>query len=61
MKTLIIITTIFVPLTFLTGVYGMNFEVLPGKSNPLGFWELCIAMLVLVMSLLFYFRRRKWL
>ncbi len=61
MKTLTIITTIFVPLTFLTGVYGMNFEVLPGKNNPLGFWELCIAMLVLVFALLFYFRRRKWL
>lgn len=61
MKTLTIITTIFVPLTFLTGVYGMNFEVLPGKNNPLGFWELCIVMLALVLGLLYYFRRRKWL
>jgi magnesium transporter len=61
MKTLTIITTIFVPLTFLTGVYGMNFDVLPGKTNPLGFWELCGIMLILVISLLYYFRRRKWL
>lgn len=61
MKTLTIITTIFVPLTFLTGVYGMNFEVLPGKNNPIGFWELCGAMLLLVIGLLYYFRRKRWL
>lgn len=61
MKTLTIITTIFVPLTFLTGLYGMNFDVLPGKSDPLGFWELCSLMLILVAGLLYYFRKRKWL
>jgi magnesium transporter len=61
MKTLTIITTIFVPLTFLTGVYGMNFDILPGKTNPMGFWELCAIMLILVIGLLYYFRRRKWL
>ncbi|OUY06663.1 magnesium transporter CorA family protein [Acinetobacter populi] len=40
MRILAIITAIFSPLTLLTGIYGMNFEVIPGLKNPYGFWFL---------------------
>ena len=61
MKVLTLITTIFVPLTFLAGVYGMNFEYLPEKdwvwSYPI-FWGICIALATLMIV---WFRRRGWI
>lgn len=59
-KALTIIATIFLPLTFITGIYGMNFDILPGKENPFGFWNLMIFMGVLVVGMLIYFRYKKW-
>lgn len=61
MQILTIISVIFVPLTFLAGIYGMNFEILPElkwKYGYLYFWLFSISILVL---LLWYFRRKKWL
>ncbi len=61
MKVLTIVSTIFVPLTFLAGVYGMNFEVLPElhfKYGYLAFWIICV---ILAVSMIVWFRRRKWL
>jgi magnesium transporter len=61
MKVLTIMTTIFVPLTFLAGVYGMNFHNLPELSWPYGypvFWGICITVAV---SMIVWFRWRKWI
>jgi magnesium transporter len=61
MKVLTILATIFVPLTFLAGVYGMNFEHFPElkwRWGYLGFWLVSGAIAVLMLV---YFRRRKWL
>ncbi|MBN2243912.1 MAG: magnesium/cobalt transporter CorA [Acidobacteria bacterium] len=61
MKVLTIIGTIFIPLTFLAGVYGMNFHYFPelGKAWAYpAFWAVCI---VLVVCMLAWFRRRNWL
>lgn len=65
MKVLTIITTIFVPVTFVAGVYGMNFEVMPEIHSKWGHnWGYTFAwviMLVMMVSMVVYFRRKKWL
>jgi magnesium transporter len=61
MKVLTVIATIFIPITFLAGVYGMNFKVLPELGWDYGylyFWLICAAA---VIGMLVYFRRKKWL
>lgn len=61
MKVLTIIATIFIPITFLAGVYGMNFEVMPELRWGWGyalFWIICA---IIVIGLLRYFRRKGWL
>jgi len=60
MKTLTIIATIFIPLTFIAGVYGMNFHYMPEIKWPYGYfvtWGLFISVTVLM---LFYFKRKKY-
>lgn len=59
-KALTVIATIFLPLTFITGVYGMNFEEMPGRFHPHGFWYLMAFMGLLVVGMLLYFRYKKW-
>ena len=59
MRFLAILTAIFAPLTLLTGVYGMNFDAIPGLHNPRGFWFLLIAMVIVTLSLLYYFHRHR--
>ncbi len=58
MRILAIITAVFAPLTLLTGVYGMNFEFIPGLKSPIGFWIMLSAMLICTIGLLIYFYRR---
>jgi magnesium transporter len=62
MKVLTIIATIFIPLSFFTGVYGMNFRYMPELewkwAYPLGFW---LFILAVVFGMLVFFRRKKWL
>jgi magnesium transporter len=60
MKLLTIISTTLLPLTFLTGLYGMNLG-LPYEDNPNFFWILVGVMLVVVIVLLLFFRRKKLL
>jgi magnesium transporter len=61
MKVLTIIATIFIPLTFIAGVYGMNFANMPELEWPWAYYALLIVMLVIVAAMLLYFRKKKWL
>ncbi|WP_040249022.1 magnesium/cobalt transporter CorA [Psychroserpens mesophilus] len=61
MKVLTIIATIFIPLTFIAGIYGMNFTYIPELQYKNGYFVLLGAMLVLFIIMLIYFRRKKWL
>lgn len=61
MKVLTTIATFFIPLTFIAGVYGMNFKSMPELSWPYGYPLALGLMLVVGSSMLFYFRTRKWL
>ncbi|NBC17165.1 MAG: magnesium/cobalt transporter CorA [Bacteroidetes bacterium] len=61
MKVLTIIGTIFIPLTFLAGVYGMNFENMPELQTRYGYPILLALMLGIALALLLYFRKREWL
>ncbi len=58
MRILAIITAIFAPLTLLTGIYGMNFEHIPGLKSPIGFWIMLGLMLASTLLLLYYFYRQ---
>jgi magnesium transporter len=62
MKVLTVIATIFMPLTFVTGLYGMNVE-LPhfGFGDASMFWFLLVAMLLIVGAMLVFFRRKDWI
>lgn len=60
-KVLTIITTIFVPLTFIVGVYGMNFDNMPETHWPNGYFLVIGFMLVIVMGMMIYFRKKRWL
>ncbi|HTI38192.1 MAG TPA: magnesium/cobalt transporter CorA [Vicinamibacterales bacterium] len=62
MKVLTVIATIFMPLTFVTGLYGMNVD-LPhfGLSGTATFWLLMGLMLLIVAGMIVYFRRRNWI
>ena len=60
MKVLTIISTIFIPITFIAGVYGMNFEHMPELKWPYGYYLILAIMLIIAISLIFFFKRRKW-
>jgi len=60
MKTLTVIATIFIPLTFIVGVYGMNFEFMPELKWRFGYFAVWIIMLILAAGMAVYFKRRKW-
>ena len=61
MKVLTMIATIFIPLSFLAGVYGMNFAHMPELAWELAYPALLLAMTVVGVIMLLYFRSRKWL
>jgi magnesium transporter len=61
MKILTIITTIFVPVTFIAGVYGMNFDYMPELHSKWGYPGVWALMLLIIISLIIYFKRKKWL
>ncbi|MFN6945184.1 MAG: CorA family divalent cation transporter, partial [Cytophagaceae bacterium] len=61
MKVLTIISTIFIPLTFIVGVYGMNFEHMPELSWKYGYLMVWIFMLLVGIVMLSFFRRKRWL
>lgn len=61
MKVLTVMATIFIPLTFLVGVYGMNFDYMPELRWRWGYPALWLAMLACAGGMLAVFRRRRWL
>ncbi len=61
MKVLTIIATIFIPMTFLAGIYGMNFEHIPELKLENGYYYFWAAMVIIFIASLIYFKRKKWL
>lgn len=61
MKVLTVISTIFIPLTFLVGVYGMNFHFMPELSWKYGYFLLWGVMISIAVALLVMFKRKNWL
>ncbi|MDB3906828.1 hypothetical protein N9355_05120 [Crocinitomicaceae bacterium] len=60
MKTLTVISAIFIPLTFLAGIYGMNFEYIPELKMHNSYFYLLGVMGTCVVGLILYFYRKKW-
>ncbi|MEA3187907.1 MAG: magnesium transporter [Chthoniobacter sp.] len=67
MRVLTVVTTIFIPLTFIAGIYGMNFDTaaspynMPELKHPYGY-PICVAVMALIaVAMLAFFRRKKWL
>ncbi len=60
-KLLTIISTIFIPLTFLAGLYGMNFRFMPELDSPFGYPAVLILMLMVVVVMMVYFRKKEWI
>ncbi|HEX8270319.1 MAG TPA: magnesium/cobalt transporter CorA [Flavobacterium sp.] len=60
MKTLTIFSVIFMPLTFIVGVYGMNFENMPELRTENGYYVVWGIMIVTVILMTIYFKRKKW-
>ena len=61
MKVLTIIATIFIPLTFLAGIYGMNFKYMPELEWSGGYFVVLLAMVIIGIGMVFYFKNKKWL
>jgi magnesium transporter len=61
MKVLTIIATIFIPLTFIAGIYGMNFEFMPELKWHWGYPIVWVIIIVIAIVMLFYFRKKRWL
>ncbi|ALJ06559.1 magnesium transporter [Pseudalgibacter alginicilyticus] len=61
MKVLTIIATIFIPLTFIAGIYGMNFDNIPELHYEYSYYILWGVMIILFVGMLVYFKRKKWL
>ncbi len=60
-KVLTIIATIFIPLTFVVGIYGMNFEYMPELAWRWAYPAIMTIMALIVSGMLFYFRRKNWI
>lgn len=60
MKTLTIVATIFIPLTFIVGIYGMNFHYMPEIKWHYGYYGVWAVMIVATLIMLTYFKRKKW-
>jgi magnesium transporter len=61
MKVLTIIATIFIPLTFIAGIYGMNFENMPELGWHYAYFAVWVVIIIVGISMVLYFRRLRWL
>lgn len=60
MRVLTIISVIFIPITFIVGVYGTNFDNLPELHLHYGYFMMWGVMLLTILGMVWYFRRKKW-
>ncbi len=60
MKTLTVVASIFIPLTFIAGIYGMNFSYMPELAWKWGYFGVWFIIVVVLVGMLIYFRRKKW-
>lgn len=61
MKVLTIIATLFIPITFVAGVYGMNFKYMPELDWRWGYFAVWLIMIAVAVIMLFFFRKKRWL
>jgi magnesium transporter len=61
MKVLTVMSSLFIPLTFIVGLYGMNFKYMPELSMRWGYPAVWLVMLLIVWGMLRFFRRRGWI
>ena len=60
MRTLTLVTVVFIPLTFLAGIYGMNFENMPELKWHYGYFILMGLMAIITVGIVMYFKNKKW-
>jgi magnesium transporter len=56
-----VIATIILPLTLITGIYGMNFDVMPELHSPLGYYYSLLLMGAVAGGMVIYFKNKKWI
>jgi magnesium transporter len=61
MKVLTIVSSIFIPLTFIVGLYGMNFTNMPELKTKYGYFYVLGIMFIIAILMIYYFRRKRWL
>lgn len=59
-KVLTIISTIFIPLTFIVGIYGMNFHYMPELTWRYGYFIIMFLMVIVAVGMIFYFKKKRW-
>ena len=60
MRVLTVISSVFIPLTFIAGVYGMNFAHMPELAAPYGYGACLLVMLIVAIGQILYFKKRRW-
>ncbi|UOK41574.1 MULTISPECIES: magnesium/cobalt transporter CorA [Flavobacterium] len=60
MKTLTVVSVVFIPLTFIVGVYGMNFDYMPELRQQNGYFLVLGFMFLVVVGMVFYFKKKRW-
>ena len=60
MKTLTVVATIFIPLTFIAGIYGMNFVNMPELNWKWGYFGIWVIIVFVFGGMLYYFKKKKW-